>query len=179
VLKSFKTFLLYQGLQQSFFIPDASVFLQRRVTLGGLAALTAAGGTISAAGTALLPTAVKLYVMRMGSKALTNPKNLRTMTQALSDEVPDRLRRAAYLRMVKQLSMATKDDPELTAEELDELKSRAVQAGGSLQEMSRAGEQAFIGNTEVLEEGASQAISAIQSSLTPQVRQKIQSAISQ
>lgn len=178
-VKELQDFFALSRASQSFFIPDASVFLQRRVTLGGLAALTAAGGTISAAGTALLPTAVKLYVMRMGSKALTNPKNLRTMTQALSDEVPDRLRRAAYLRMVKQLSVATKDDPELTAEELDQLKSRAVQAGGSLQEMSRAGEQAFIGNTEALEEGASQAISAIQSSLTPRVRQKIQSAISQ
>ena len=178
-IKELQDFFALSRASQSFFIPDASIFLQRRITLGGLAALTAAGGTISAAGTALFPTAAKLYLMRMGSKVLTNPKNLRTMTQALSDEVPDRLRRAAYLRMIKQLAVATKDDPELTEEDLNRLKSGAAQAGGSLQTVSRAGEQALIGNTEALEEGVAQAISAIQDSLTPKARQKIQSVVGQ
>ena len=172
-VKDLKNFFTLANASQSFYIPDASVFLQRRVTLGGLAALGAAGGTIAAAGAALFPTAAKLTLMRMGSKYLTNPKNLRTLTQALSDEFPDRIRRAAYARLVQDLNKISQDDPELTDAEIEILKQRAYQAAKDTiqvtpSQLMQAGQQ--------LTQSGQQAIGAIQKSLSPTARQKIQSA---
>ena len=175
-VKDLKNFFTLANASQSFYIPDASIFLQRRVTLGGLAALGAAGGTLAAAGAALFPTAAKLTLMRMGSKYLTNPKNLRTLTQALSDEVPDRVRRAAYARLVQDLNKISQDDPELTDAEIETLKQRAYQAAKSTiqvtpSQLMQAGQQ--------LTQSGQQAIGAIQKSLSPTARQKIQSATEQ
>jgi len=171
-VKQLKDFFKLAAASQSFYIPDASVFLQRRVTLGGLAALGAAGGTIAAAGAALFPTAAKLAIMRMGSKYLTNPKNLRTLTQALSDEVPDRIRRAAYVRIVQDLNKISQDDPELTDSEIEALKERAYQAAKATVQvtpgqLTQAGQQ--------LTQAGQQAVGAIQKTLSPAAMKKIQS----
>ena len=85
---------------QSFKIPAVSVFIQRRVTLGGLSALY----TVAAAGqSSMTGTLLALALMRGGAKVLTKPESLQSMVRAFDDSIPNQERRKLVLRTFRQI----------------------------------------------------------------------------
>tara|TARA_R110000824_G_scaffold125580_3_gene284777 strand:+ start:99 stop:2438 length:2340 start_codon:yes stop_codon:yes gene_type:complete len=157
----FKNVLKLASASADFFIPNASVFLQRRVTLGGLGALATVGGSAKRGPLGMLPI---VYIMRMGGKAIMNPKNLKTMTQVADNSLAPRVRRAALARMVQDLNSIAEDKESPPIDE------------NIAQQLLRSGQQAVSTGQEVI--GAvPEVIKNIQSNLPPNAMQKIQNAI--
>jgi hypothetical protein len=88
---------------------DPSAFVSRRVTLGGVAALTALGGAgaaavggpVAAAGSPLV-TALMTWGAYNFSKLLASPQALKAFTRSFQPEVNDVTRRAVYFRFLRE-----------------------------------------------------------------------------
>jgi hypothetical protein len=88
---------------------DPSAFVARRVTLGGVAALTAVGGAgaalvggpVAAAGSPLV-TALATWGAYNFSKLLASPQALKAFTRSFQPEVNDVTRRAVYFRFLRE-----------------------------------------------------------------------------
>jgi hypothetical protein len=89
---------------------DPSAFVSRRVTLGGVAALTAIGGAgaaavggpVAAAGSPLV-TALATWGAYNFSKLLASPQALKAFTRSFQPEINDVTRRAVYFRLLREL----------------------------------------------------------------------------
>lgn len=98
---------------------DPSAFVSRRVTLGGVAALTAIGGAgaaavggpVAAAGSPLM-TALATWTAYNFSKVLANPEALKALTRAFQPNVDDLTRRAVYFRFLRQFGDARDEAPQ-------------------------------------------------------------------
>ena len=148
----------------SVFNPQTSTFLQRRLTLGGPAAFTGlagAGGYMAGDKEGALGgvagAVAGIVLLRKGARYLTNPKNLRTMTQALDDSLGPRVRRNAYARLLRD---AVNDPENQNLPTMDELETSAEQLGSTIAGVSQnAPEQRMI--------------QSISRGLTPAAMQKI------
>jgi hypothetical protein len=89
---------------------DPSAFVSRRVTLGGVAALTAIGGAgaaavggpVAAAGSPLV-TALATWGAYNFSKLLASPQALKAFTRSFQPDINDVTRRAVYFRLLREL----------------------------------------------------------------------------
>jgi hypothetical protein len=89
---------------------DPSAFVSRRVTLGGVAALTAIGGAgaaamggpVAAAGSPLV-TALATWGAYNFSKMLARPEALKAFTRSFQPDINDVTRRAVYFRLLREL----------------------------------------------------------------------------
>jgi len=133
----------------SMFTPDTSTYLTRRLTLAGPAAFTGiagVGGYVAGEKEGALGgvagAVATIVLLRKGSRYLTNPKNLRTMTQALDDSLGPRVRRNAYARLLKD---AVNDPENQNLPTMDELETSAEQLGSTIADVSQnAPEQRLI-----------------------------------
>lgn len=158
----FKDILKLASVSADFFIPNASVFMQRRVTLGGLGALFTVGQIGgSTSGLGVFPS---IYLMRMGSKGVMNPKNLKTFTQVADNSLSPRVRRAALARIVQDLNSIAEDKESPPIDE------------NMAQQLLRTGEEAVSMGEEAVDSGA-KAVKSIQSSISPRAMEKIRSAV--
>lgn len=104
-VKDWKNFIKLGEAANSFALPSASVFLQRRVTLGGLGALA----TASKAGQAsVLDGMVAIALMRKGAKFLSDPGTLKAVMSGLDRSATKTAKRNAILRVGRLL---VEDDP--------------------------------------------------------------------
>ena len=83
---------------EGFKIPSASVFIQRRVTLGGISALYSTAKLGQRSKSAAI---MALGLMRGGANLLVNPEALQTMTKAFDDSIPHQERRKAVIRFMR------------------------------------------------------------------------------
>lgn len=118
---SFEKFIDFITVAQAHadtYVPSASQFLQRRLTLGGAKAVTAVVGIGAVtAGLATAPiTAVGiLFASRQGSKLITNPKNLELANTLLDFKSPRMVKWQAAMRAIDLLLSGkdiTKEDKE-------------------------------------------------------------------
>ena len=128
-----------------------------------------------------------VYIMRMGGKAIMNPKNLKTMTQVADNSLAPRVRRAALARMVQDLNSIAEDKesppidentaPYTTPTAAEPFVPASPPIDESIaQQLLRSGQQAVSTGQEVI--GAvPEVIKNIQSNLPPNAMQKIQNAI--
>ena len=146
------------------FTPETSTYLTRRLTLTGPAAFTGlagAGGYMAGDKEGALGgvagAVATIVLLRKGSRYLTNPEKLRTMTQALDDSLFPRVRRSAYTRLLQD---AVIDPENQNLPTMDELETSAEQLGATIAGVSQnAPEQRMI--------------QSISRGLTPAAMQKI------
>jgi hypothetical protein len=119
---------------ESFKVPSASVFMQRRVTLGGIGALYTAGrlGQQSVTGTIMA-----LLLMKTGSKMLVNPEALQTMVRAFDDNISNQLRRKLVMRTARHalgLGAGTSEEPTRADRTWAEEAEEAIIKAGAISE---------------------------------------------
>lgn len=105
----------------SIFIPDTSVFLARRFTLGGLKAIM--GGVViggSGLTTSPIGTAVGVLMIRHGAKILSDPQRLQALTRALEDTTSSQQARALVLRVGRQVIEADDSVLDVTLDEVNQ-----------------------------------------------------------
>lgn len=108
--KNIEKFLDVARAAGSFAVPDTSIFLQRRLTLGGVSALTGAGTLGIAASSSPLTAVVAVLMTKKAGKILMSPENLKAMTRVLDDTVPQQQRRALLLRTARQILAENEED---------------------------------------------------------------------
>ena len=81
-------------------IPDVSKFLQRRITLGGAAAITGLGG-FAAGGGGILTKLGLLALTRSTARLLSSPQALKDMQAIISPTVTTQVKRATILRLLR------------------------------------------------------------------------------
>ena len=138
-VKNWEEFVKIGKAANSFTIPNASVFLQRRVTLGGIGSLLAVAAVGQSSAWAGI---LSLYVMRKGAKLLSDPAALRSLTTALDTSAAKTARRNAGMRLVREMAIDDKasDLPDLTTEDIEaEEQSNLPSSVKSLQSSMAAG----------------------------------------
>ena len=81
-------------------IPDVSKFLQRRITLGGAAAITGLGGFAKGGGGILTKLGL-LALTRSTARLLSSPQALKDMQAIISPTVTTQVKRATILRLLR------------------------------------------------------------------------------
>ncbi len=118
-IKDWDNFMTLATASKSFTLPSTSVFLQRRVTLGGLgAALTAA----KVGQRSVLGALGALYVMRKGADLLTDPKLLRSLIRGMDEGAGTTARRNLIIRLGRELAIDDEgsDLPDLTESDVEQ-----------------------------------------------------------
>ena len=126
---SFEKFIDFITVAQAHtdtYVPSASQFLQRRLTLGGAKAVTAVAG-VGAAGVGLATAPITaigiLFASRQGSKLITNPKNLELAHTLLDFKSPRMVKWQGAMRAI-ELLLSEKDITKEDKEGLSILKEQ-------------------------------------------------------
>lgn len=82
-------------------VPDSSVFIQRRITLGGIRSLLGGLGMGASLVANPISTATGILMVRRGVQILSDPAQLKLMIKAADDTVPQMLRRSMLLRVAE------------------------------------------------------------------------------
>lgn len=99
-------------------IGNPAEFMRRRIILGSIGAVTAAGGVGFAGATASAPVMLATTILsRHGSKIFADPVKLKLMTTAFDEAANTYAARAAYVRLAKMLTAIEKrEEKEQTPE---------------------------------------------------------------
>lgn len=95
-------------------IPDVSRFVSRRVVLGGAKALTGSL-LIGAASHSFVGSVALALAARKGSKILSDPSYLNSLTKAIDPSASDKVRNAALFRLVKQAYKSGENEEQQSA----------------------------------------------------------------
>jgi len=109
----------------SFVVPDASTFLQRRLTLTGFRGLLLMGAAARAtAGAGITLTNVMIpLLMRYGSELLTDPKALKAMTEVVDTNVVSASNMTTLLRWADGTSMPKDNEQSEMLDRIQEIDS--------------------------------------------------------
>jgi hypothetical protein len=129
--EQFSDFITVAQAHADTYVPSASQFLQRRLTLGGARSVAAVAG-VGAAGVGLTTAPITaiglLFASRQGSKLITNPKNLELANTMLDFKSPRMAKWQAAMRSLtlmisdKDVSEEDKKGLEAALEEIKTLK---------------------------------------------------------